>query len=179
MKNAAQGHLGANAEGRRQNEERPGEATSGRMQKEECRMKGPHSRKSGKQKVESRSKPHTCDIKATSKRVDSQAVATPKPPPCDLKATLMRPQSHPHATLKPPPCDPKATLMRPQGSHKAPTKPGDGPRTTDHGPPESECRRKKEECRIPSLWCCFRPFCILPSSFCIPAAFPPASRAFP
>ena len=34
---------------------------------------------------------HQSDIKATSKRVASQAVATPKPPPCDLKATLMRP----------------------------------------------------------------------------------------
>src|ERR1019366_7589287 len=36
-------------------------------------------------------KPHQCDIKATSKRVASQAVATPKPP-----------QSHPKATSKPP-----------------------------------------------------------------------------
>ena len=34
---------------------------------------------------------HQCDIKATPKRVASQAVATPKPPSCDLKATLMRP----------------------------------------------------------------------------------------
>ena len=69
-------------------------------------------------------KPHQCDIKATSKRVDSQADCDPK------------------ATPKPPQCDPKATLRRPQGSHKAPTKPGDGPRTTDHGPPESEGRRQ-------------------------------------
>ena len=42
-----------------------------------------------------------CDIKATSKRVDSQPIATPKPP-----------QSHPNATLKPP-----------QGSTKATSKP--------------------------------------------------------
>ena len=31
---------------------------------------------------------HQCDIKATSMRVASQAVATPKPPSCDLKATF-------------------------------------------------------------------------------------------
>jgi hypothetical protein len=34
---------------------------------------------------------HQCDIKATSKRVASQAVATPKPPSCDPKATLKPP----------------------------------------------------------------------------------------
>ena len=44
----------------------------------------------------------SCDIKATSKRVASQAVATP-----------MRHQSHLHATSKPPSCDLKATFMRP------------------------------------------------------------------
>jgi hypothetical protein len=36
-------------------------------------------------------KPHQCDIKATSKRVDSQLLATPKPPQCDPNATPMRP----------------------------------------------------------------------------------------
>jgi hypothetical protein len=50
----------------------------------------------------------SCDIKATSMRVESQAVATP-----------MRPQSHPNATSKPPPCDFKATTMRLQSHHKA------------------------------------------------------------
>ena len=54
---------------------------------------------------------HQCDIKATSKRVASQAVATPKPLSCDLQATLMRPSSHLHATFKPPSCDLKATLL--------------------------------------------------------------------
>ena len=55
-------------------------------------------------------KPHQCDIKATSKRVDSQGVGTPKPP-----------QSHPN-TLRPPQCDPKATLKRLQSHLKAPTR---------------------------------------------------------
>jgi hypothetical protein len=32
-------------------------------------------------------KPHQCDIKATSKRVDSQAIGTPLRPQCDPKAT--------------------------------------------------------------------------------------------
>jgi hypothetical protein len=36
-------------------------------------------------------KPPQCDIKATSRPVDSQAVATPKPPQCDPKATLKPP----------------------------------------------------------------------------------------
>jgi hypothetical protein len=74
-------------------------------------------------------KPHQCDIKATSMRVDSQAVATPRPPQCDLKATL----------------------MRPQGSHKAPTKrqqsleTDHGPRTTDHLKANAEGRMKNAE----------------------------------
>src|ERR1035437_937402 len=45
-------------------------------------------------------KPHQCDIKATSKRVDSQAIGTP-----------LRPQSHPNATPMRPQCDPNATPM--------------------------------------------------------------------
>ena len=47
-------------------------------------------------------KPPQCDIKATSMRVASQAVATPKPPPCVPHASLMRPSCVPHATSKPP-----------------------------------------------------------------------------
>ena len=39
-------------------------------------------------------KPHQCDIKATSKRVDSQVIGTPKPPQGYLKATLRLQQSH-------------------------------------------------------------------------------------
>ena len=66
---------------------------------------------------------HQCDIKATSKRVASQAVATPKPLSCDLQATFMRPSSHLHATSKPPSCDLKATLMRPQSHPHATSKP--------------------------------------------------------
>jgi hypothetical protein len=42
----------------------------------------------------SRAKPHVCDIKATSMRVDRQPIATPKPPQCDLNATSIRPQSY-------------------------------------------------------------------------------------
>jgi hypothetical protein len=38
-------------------------------------------------------KPHQCDIKATSKRVDSQPIGTPKPPQCDPNATPRLPQS--------------------------------------------------------------------------------------
>ena len=57
-------------------------------------------------------RPHQCDIKATSMRVASQAVATSKPLPCDLHATSMRP-----------PCDPHATPLRPQSHHKARWKP--------------------------------------------------------
>jgi hypothetical protein len=48
---------------------------------------------------ESHPKPHQCDIKATTKPVDSQLIGTTKPP-----------QSHPKATPKPP-----------QSSYKAPT----------------------------------------------------------
>jgi hypothetical protein len=73
--NAYTSHPGANAEGRTQNAE-----------------------------VKATPMRHQCDIKATSMRVASQAVATLKPPPCDLNASL----------------------MRPQGSHKAPTKPPRG-----------------------------------------------------
>ena len=102
----------------------PGEATTQGMQKAECRMKkGPgEATTQGMQNEECRMKKgpgkatlmrHQCDIKATSMRVASQAVAT-----------FMRPQSHLHATSKPPPCDLKATFMRPQGSHKAPSKLG-------------------------------------------------------
>jgi len=53
-------------------------------------------------------KPHQCDIKATSMRVDSQAIGTPKPPQSYFNATLMRPQSYPKAPTKPPSCDPQA-----------------------------------------------------------------------
>jgi hypothetical protein len=42
-----------------------------------------------------------CDIKATTKRVDRQPIATPMRPQCGTKATPMRPQSHLHATRKP------------------------------------------------------------------------------
>ena len=51
-------------------------------------------------------KPPQGDIQATSKRVASQAVATPKPPSCVLKATLMRPSCVPHATYMRPTCAP-------------------------------------------------------------------------
>ena len=65
-------------------------------------------------------KPPQCDIKATSMRVASQAVAT-----------SMRPQSHLQATLKPPPCVPHASFMRPSCVLKAPPK-----------PPWGECSRQ-------------------------------------
>src|ERR1019366_9775034 len=52
--------------------------------------------------------PHQCDIKATSKRVDSQPIGTPEPP-----------QGHPNATPKLPQGSNKATLMRPS-SHPGP-----------------------------------------------------------
>ena len=62
--------------------------------------------------AESQLKPLQCDIKATTKRVDRQPIATPKPlqshpkatpmlPQCGTKATSMRPQSRPHATINP------------------------------------------------------------------------------
>ncbi len=77
----------------------------------------------------------SCDIKATSKRVASRAVATPmrhqshlhatsKPPQCDPHATLMRPSCDPHATHMRPSCDPHATLMRPScDPHATPMRP--------------------------------------------------------
>src|ERR1035441_6360272 len=43
--------------------------------------------------AQSRPKPHQCDIKATTKRVDRQPIATLKPPQCDPKATSKLPQS--------------------------------------------------------------------------------------
>ena len=68
-----------------------------RMQNEECRMK------------KTRTKPmrHQCDIKATSKRVASQAVATPKRrqnAECRMKKTRTKPMRHQ--------CDIKATSKR-------------------------------------------------------------------
>jgi hypothetical protein len=54
-------------------------------------------------------KPHQSDIKAPTRRVDSQAIGTSKPPQGYLKATSRLPQSH----LKAPP-------RLPQGSTKAP-----------------------------------------------------------
>ena len=91
-----------------------------------CQIRGKAAQSHLGANAEGRVQATSCDIKATSRPVDSQLIATPKPPQSDHKATL----------------------RLPQGSHKAPTKPGDGPRTTDHGPLESECRRKKEECRM-------------------------------
>ena len=64
---------------------------------------------------------HQCDIKAPSKPVDSQAVAT-----------LMRPQSHPHATPKPPSCDPNATSKPPSSQMKA-RETGGGPQVRWEG----------------------------------------------
>ena len=49
-------------------------------------------------------KPPQCDIKASSKRVDSQAIATPKPPQSLSNTTPKQAQSHSHATQG----DPKA-----------------------------------------------------------------------
>jgi hypothetical protein len=71
-----------------------------------------------KQKVESRkqkylkkppAKPPECDIKATSKRVDRQAIGTLKPPQSHLKATLKLPQCDPKATPRLHQSHPKAT----------------------------------------------------------------------
>ena len=45
-------------------------------------------------------RPHQCDIKATSKPVDSQAIGTPKPPQGYPKATSRLPQSHRKAPPK-------------------------------------------------------------------------------
>jgi hypothetical protein len=97
---------------------------------------------------QSHPKPHQCDIKATSKRVDSQAIGTPKPPQSHpkatprlpqgyLKATLKPPASHPQATCKPsasqpqathkpPQCDPHATLMRPSSHPQSARASGQG-----------------------------------------------------
>src|SRR5450759_1615480 len=51
--------------------------------------------------IRSHPKPHQCDIKATSKRVDSQPIGTPEPPQGHPKATPRRQQRHRQATLKP------------------------------------------------------------------------------
>ena len=60
-------------------------------------------------------RPLQCDIKATSMRVASQAVATSKPPQSHLQATLKPPSSHPQATFKPPSSHSIATLKPTSG----------------------------------------------------------------
>ena len=74
---------------------------------------GPAKQKVESRKQKSRSQATQCDIKATSKRVDSQGIGTLKPPQSHLNATLKPPQSHPKATSKPPQSHLKATLKPP------------------------------------------------------------------
>jgi len=78
-------------------------------------------------------KPHQCDIKATSMRVDSQAIGTPKPPQSYFNATLMRPQSHPKAPTKPPSCDPQGIPGRANSETR---------RSKTEGNPKPEGRKK-------------------------------------
>ena len=48
--------------------------------------------------------------------------ATPRPPQCDIKATPKRVGSQAIGTPRPPQCDPKAPSKPPQGSNKAPAR---------------------------------------------------------
>ena len=74
-------------------------------------------------------KPHQCDIKATSKRVDSQAIGTSKPPQGYLKAPTRLPQGSHKAPPKPPRGEGRMQKERqrnPKSRLKAPDNPACG-----------------------------------------------------
>jgi hypothetical protein len=97
MRSSGRSNTGGKAEGRKE-----AEHPTSNIEHPTSTAAKPTPSKSRKQKwARERLMRHQCDIKATSKRVDSQPIGTP-----------LRPQSHPKATTRPP-----------QGHHKATTRP--------------------------------------------------------
>ncbi len=96
-----------------------------------------------------RRKPHQCDIRATPKRVGSQAIGTPKPPQCDPKAPSKPPQCVPSATgVRPSPGAASSNLPGTLESSKTPllseiAAPEDGRTPTQAGPPVGGRRKMR------------------------------------